>query len=93
MLLRRLLKHVGPSYFNAITQASTIGLHLVSGIAVGGTMGYFIDRWLESAPWGILIMGFLGIIAGFRNVYIDTKRLVESQKNEQKNGQQSDKKD
>ncbi|MGL4209154.1 MAG: AtpZ/AtpI family protein [Candidatus Adiutrix sp.] len=89
MLLKRLLKHVGPSYFNALTQASTIGLHLVSGIAVGGIMGYFLDLWLETAPWGILIMGFLGIVAGFKNVYTDTKRLVESQKDEQKNDQQS----
>ncbi len=93
MFFKKLFKSAGPAYFNALSHAGTIGLHLVSGIAVGGIMGYFLDKWLETAPWGLFIMGAFGIIAGFKNVYTDTKRLIASQQEEQKDDQGSAPKD
>ncbi len=84
MLLQRLFKITDPAYLNAMSRAGTIGLHLVSGVAVGSVMGYFLDKWLDTAPWFLAILGFTGIIAGFKNVYVDTKRLIASQENEQR---------
>ncbi len=62
------------------SRAATIGLNLVSGTFVGLAMGYFLDRWLEwTKPW--LTIGFLlvGIIAGFKNVWMDVRRIQRSQ--------------
>jgi ATP synthase protein I len=42
---------------------------LVSGVAVGAFIGYWIDRWLGSQPFGMIILLFLGFIAGFMNIY------------------------
>jgi ATP synthase protein I len=42
---------------------------LVSGVAVGAFVGYWIDRWLGSQPFGMIILLFLGFIAGFMNIY------------------------
>ena len=39
---------------------------LVGPIAVGAAMGYFLDRWLHTKPWLMLILGALGFFAGVR---------------------------
>jgi len=83
MLFRKLIDAFSitdKSYLNALSRAGAIGLHMVSGIVVGTLIGYFLDRWLETFPWLTGIFMFLGIVAGFKNVYVDTKRLVDSQK-------------
>jgi F0F1-type ATP synthase assembly protein I len=39
---------------------------IVSAIAVGGLIGFFLDRWLHSNPHLMLALGFLGFFAGLR---------------------------
>jgi len=41
---------------------------LVSAIVVGGLVGFFLDRWLHTAPYLMLILGFLGFFGGLRDV-------------------------
>jgi len=41
---------------------------LVSAIAVGGLIGFFLDRWLHTAPYLMLVLGFLGFFGGLRDV-------------------------
>ncbi len=65
------------SFYDSLGRASVIGLHLVSGTLVGGVMGYGLDRWLGTAPWGLLFFLILGIIAGFRNAWRDAKRVMQ----------------
>ena len=38
---------------------------LVGGIILLGALGYGIDRWRDTAPWGLLVGLALGIIVGF----------------------------
>ena len=59
-----------------LASVGTIGLHMVSGPLVGVVIGYFLDRWLETSPWFKLIFLFIGIGAGFLNVYMDSKILI-----------------
>ena len=60
----------------AMANTGVIGLHLVSGPAVGFAMGYGIDHWFGTGPWGKLVFLFIGIAAGFLNVYRDTQALL-----------------
>ena len=78
MFLRKLRAMTDPAYMNAMSRAGTIGMHMVSGIAVGVVFGFFLDKWLGTKPWLTLVFLVVGIIAGFRNVYLDTKRLAAS---------------
>ena len=35
------------SVYKQLFNASTVGMALVSGMLVGGAIGYFLDKWLE----------------------------------------------
>ena len=54
--------------------ASVMGLHLVSGPLVGGFIGYGLDRFFGTR-FLILVMIFLGFVAGFRMLLEDARRL------------------
>jgi len=86
MLFRKKLIEVfnitDKNYLNSLSHAGIIGLHMVSGITVGTLIGYFLDRWLGTFPRLTGIFMFFGIVAGFKNVYVDTKRLLALQKEE-----------
>jgi ATP synthase protein I len=41
---------------------------LLGGIFGGFVIGWVIDRFAGTAPWGLLVMLFLGIIVAFRNI-------------------------
>ena len=38
---------------------------LIGAILVLGGLGYGIDHWMGTAPWGVAIGLFLGMIVGF----------------------------
>lgn len=46
-----------------------IATELVAAFAVGGGIGYLLDRWLGTAPWLMVMFLLLGAVAGTLNVY------------------------
>lgn len=42
---------------------------LVAGVVVGGFLGYWLDKWLDTKPLFMIVMFFLGFAAGFLNIY------------------------
>ncbi len=61
--------------FDLFGTASTMGLHMVSGPLLGGIAGYFFDKFFDTSPFGLIFGFFLGIVAGYKNVMEDSKRL------------------
>lgn len=41
---------------------------LLGGIVGGVFLGWIIDHFAGTAPWGLLVMMFLGIFVSFRNI-------------------------
>lgn len=41
---------------------------LIGGPLGGAAVGWAIDRFADTAPWGLLVMLFLGFIVAFRNI-------------------------
>ena len=42
---------------------------LLGGIVGGLLIGWVIDRFAGTSPWGLLVMLFLGIAVAFRNIF------------------------
>ena len=59
----------------ALGQALRLGIELVAGVAVGGFIGWWLDRFLGTAP--LLMVAFLGLgaAAGIMNVVRTAKRM------------------
>jgi len=49
--------------------AMRIGVELVAALIIGVAIGYFLDRWLGTKPWLMLLFFILGAVAGFMRVY------------------------
>jgi ATP synthase protein I len=41
---------------------------LVGAVVVGGVLGYFLDRWLHTRPWLMVVFGAFGFFGGVREV-------------------------
>ena len=46
-----------------------IGIELEVAIVVATGLGWAIDRWFGTRPWGMIVLFFLGVAAGMLNVY------------------------
>lgn len=42
--------------------------YLLGGLLGGGLIGWVLDSWLDTSPWLLLLMLFLGTAAGFRSI-------------------------
>ncbi len=59
-----------------LAELTSIGLILPSSIAVGLFMGYFLDRWLGTEPWLLLIFTVLGIASGLLSLFRALKKEI-----------------
>src|SRR6516225_2893629 len=46
-----------------------VAIEVVVAIGVATALGWAIDSWLGTRPWGIIVLFFLGVAAGMLNVY------------------------
>ena len=46
-----------------------VATELVAGVVVGTFIGWVLDRWLETSPLFLLMLFFVGAIAGMLNVW------------------------
>ena len=58
-----------------VASYSTLGLEMGLSVAVGAVIGYYIDKWLNSEPWFLIVFLLLGVVAGFKSLYRALKRL------------------
>lgn len=58
-----------------IASYSTLGLEMGLSVAVGAAIGYYLDKWLDTEPWFLIIFLLFGVVAGFRSLYRAMKRL------------------
>jgi len=75
---------------SALASAGVIGLHMVSGPMVGFVIGYGLDHFVGTHPWGKIIFLLIGIGAGFLNVYRDTQILLLKLRQREQRGNDAD---
>jgi len=77
-------------------RAMRAGVDLAAAILVGGFLGYWLDKWLNTKPLFMILLFFMGFAAGFLNIYrsqtgqdfkigmgdLDTKAKPDNEKKE-----------
>ena len=54
---------------DALAKGWRVSIELLAAVAVGGFVGWAVDKGLGTRPWGMIIFFVLGIAAGMWNVY------------------------
>jgi ATP synthase protein I len=72
----------------AMGMGFSIAAQLVAGVLVGGAIGYYLDRWLGTTPWLMVVLLMLGFAAGLMNV-IRTAREMQKISEAQSRGAKS----
>ena len=70
----------GKSVYHALTMISQFGINMLVPIFLCSFLGIYLDRKFGTSFW-MVVLFFIGAMAGFRNVYIFAKRIY-SMKNE-----------
>ena len=73
------------SLLKALGLVSSMGISVAVAITIGVFIGLQLDAWLGTKPWFFFIFLFIGIAAGFRNIYVIAGREIR------KNGPGGDK--
>lgn len=58
-------------------QALKLSTEFVAGVLVGAGIGWFLDQWLGTSPWGLIVFLLLGFVAGVLNVLRSAGMMAE----------------
>ena len=53
---------------SALARGFRLSTELVAAVLVGAFLGWALDKWLGSSPWGMFVFLLLGFAAGVMNV-------------------------
>ena len=70
--------------FRMLGALSTVGITLVVATVIGYFIGHYLDGRFGTTPWLTLVFLLLGIAAGFKNLYDQTRRLMDLDKTDDK---------
>ncbi|MCC3862451.1 AtpZ/AtpI family protein [Pseudemcibacter aquimaris] len=74
-----------PKEARGFKEATTYGVatrlvaELIAGILVGVLFGWYLDQWLDTKPWLMIILIIIGAAAGIMNVMRAAKQLAPSE--------------
>jgi len=76
----KLRKVFGQGEANLMAQASTVGLAFAVAIVMGLALGWWLDKKFGTAPWLLLGGLFVGIAAGFKNLFTVSARIEKMER-------------
>ena len=53
----------------------SVATEFVGAMLAGGLLGWFIDRWAGTGPWGMIVLLLLGFVTGLRSVLRQQKKF------------------
>jgi ATP synthase protein I len=68
------MKNETKKLFREMWYYSSLSFSIALAILIGLAIGYWLDTRYDTSPWLTLIFLGLGIIAGFRNIYLAMKK-------------------
>lgn len=56
------------NFSNQFAMAMELPFVLVGAVLLGGVLGFFVDRWLHTKPFLMMLFGALGFFGGVRDI-------------------------
>ncbi len=56
------------AFLRALAYAMELPFILVGGVVIGGGIGWWLDKYVGTAPLLAIVLGLLGFIAGLREI-------------------------
>lgn len=57
---------------------ASLGINLVVSSLVGLFIGFYLDKWLNTKPILMFVFFFIGLIAGFRQIIKEMKKIEKN---------------
>ena len=70
------MKRAKNELFRSLAMVSSMGISAALAIGIGVWFGLFLDRRFGTQPWFFYIFLFIGIAAGFKNIYVIAGREI-----------------
>lgn len=83
---RPVMNNDNKELFRNLAVVSSLGISIALAIAIGVWFGLTLDRWLGTKPWFFFIFLFIGIAAGFKNIYMIAGREIHRDDDKDKRG-------
>lgn len=80
----------GAASAGPMTAALRISMEMVAAVVVGGGLGWFLDRFLGTGPWLLLVFLVLGFAAGMLGAVRESQRIqaqVDQEELDKKGGE------
>jgi ATP synthase protein I len=65
-------------------EAMKLSSEFIAAIVVGGVLGYVLDRYAGTGPWGLIVLLLLGFCAGVLNVLRATGQVAQPGRDKRK---------
>lgn len=72
------------AFFRELGRYSALGLEMAISVLIGVAIGYYLDKWLGTGPWLMILWIAIGFAAGVRSLY---RAALRSGKDLEDNGQ------
>lgn len=76
------------SVFRALTLITQFSVNMLVPIIMCTFLGMFIDRKAGTSFW-VVILFFVGALAGFRNIYIFAKKIFNDKSGDDRRGKRN----
>jgi ATP synthase protein I len=73
------------AFFRELAKYSALGFEMALSVVIGMGIGYYLDRWLGTGPWLMIVWIGLGFAAGVRSLY---RAAVRSGKDLERDGEE-----
>ena len=70
-------------FFRELGRYSALGLEMSASVLIGLAIGYYLDKWLGTGPWLMVLWIGIGFAAGVRSLY---RAALRSGKELEENG-------
>ena len=57
-----------PAMSTQLGAAMELPFSFVAAVCMGGLIGYFLDKWLHTAPWLLVVFGCFGFVGGILEI-------------------------